>query len=113
MTRFIDLHFTDVIPLRCEGQANLSRNYHDVRNVQLVGLVKDVLINKEYMFSIFIFVDMKGFVVLLLVGAACGYRFDFHDDYFSEAFVNYHNSRNDVSWKVWTSLVYIEILIFF
>jgi hypothetical protein len=43
---------------------------------------------------------MKGLVVLLLVGAACGYRFDFHDDYFSEAFVNYHNSRDDVSWKV-------------
>ncbi|XP_060571629.1 cathepsin B-like [Ruditapes philippinarum] len=45
---------------------------------------------------------MKGLVVLLLVGAACGYRFDFHDDYFSEAFVNYHNSRDDVSWKATT-----------
>ncbi|XP_045180945.2 cathepsin B-like isoform X2 [Mercenaria mercenaria] len=45
---------------------------------------------------------MKGLVLLLFVGAAWGYRFDFHDDYFSEAFVNYHNSRNDVSWKATT-----------
>lgn len=43
---------------------------------------------------------MKLLLLVLAVGTACAYKFDFYDDYFSEAFVNYHNSRSDVTWKV-------------
>ncbi|XP_052238627.1 uncharacterized protein LOC127849919 [Dreissena polymorpha] len=45
---------------------------------------------------------MKAFIVLFVVGAACAYKFDFTDDYFTEAFVNYHNARTDVTWKATT-----------
>jgi len=43
---------------------------------------------------------MKLFLVLLAVTAASAYTFDFYEDYFTEAFVNYHNARSDVTWKV-------------
>ncbi|XP_052763609.1 cathepsin B-like [Mya arenaria] len=45
---------------------------------------------------------MKAFILLLTVGTACCLKFDFHDHYFTEAFVNYHNSRSDVTWKATT-----------
>ncbi|KAH3740634.1 hypothetical protein DPMN_047343 [Dreissena polymorpha] len=53
---------------------------------------------------------MKAFIVLFVVGAACAYKFDFTDDYFTEAFVNYHNARTDVTWKVISILIKLLLM---
>ena len=61
---------------------------------------------------------MKLFLVLLAVTAASAYTFDFYEDYFTEAFVNYHNARSDVTWKVWSNSTwilpqYLNAIVFF
>nr|AGL33709.1 cathepsin B [Sinonovacula constricta] len=50
---------------------------------------------------------MKLLLLLVAVGMATAYKappkdYNYFDDYFGEEFVNFHNSRKDVSWKATT-----------